>query len=167
MSARRVGQAADSPLSRSRRPPSSAAVSGGKDGMAEGPAMTSRSCDRDVITGPALIPTLGPEAAVDYKGPSESEPFGYREKIWPVYMPAQGKITLCRRVLWRTENELQSNIAASVQPAGIVAFPPSCVPPEQRPPCRSHFITRLLFTKWNACAPTIHVRTQREDTVGV
>ncbi|CAJ0962549.1 unnamed protein product [Ranitomeya imitator] len=31
----------------------------------------SRSCDRDVITGPALIPTLGPEAAVDYKGPSE------------------------------------------------------------------------------------------------
>ncbi|CAJ0950277.1 unnamed protein product [Ranitomeya imitator] len=45
--------------------------SGGKDGMGEGPAMTSRSCDRDVITGPALIPTLGPEAAVDYKGPSE------------------------------------------------------------------------------------------------
>ncbi|CAJ0941637.1 unnamed protein product, partial [Ranitomeya imitator] len=34
--------------------------------------MTSRSCDRDVITGPALIPTLEPEAAVDYKGPSES-----------------------------------------------------------------------------------------------
>ncbi|CAJ0931181.1 unnamed protein product [Ranitomeya imitator] len=32
------------------------------------PAMTSRSCDRDVITGPALIPTLGPEAAMDYKG---------------------------------------------------------------------------------------------------
>ncbi|CAJ0965931.1 unnamed protein product [Ranitomeya imitator] len=25
--------------------------------------MTSRSCDRDVITGPAPIPTLGPEAA--------------------------------------------------------------------------------------------------------
>ncbi|CAJ0925514.1 unnamed protein product [Ranitomeya imitator] len=36
--------------------------------VAEGPAMTSWSCDRDVITGPALIPTLGPEAAVDYKG---------------------------------------------------------------------------------------------------
>ncbi|CAJ0945824.1 unnamed protein product [Ranitomeya imitator] len=41
--------------------------------------MTSRSCDRDVITGPALIPTLGPEAASctahrrqDYKGPSEA-----------------------------------------------------------------------------------------------
>ncbi|CAJ0940499.1 unnamed protein product, partial [Ranitomeya imitator] len=47
--------------------------SGGKDGMGEGPAMTSRSCDRDVITGPALIPTLGSEATVDYKGPSESD----------------------------------------------------------------------------------------------
>ncbi|CAJ0966383.1 unnamed protein product [Ranitomeya imitator] len=35
----------------------------------ERPAMMSRSSDRDVITGPALIPTLGPEAAVDYKGP--------------------------------------------------------------------------------------------------
>ncbi|CAJ0956126.1 unnamed protein product, partial [Ranitomeya imitator] len=34
----------------------------------QGLAMTSRSCDRDVITGPALIPTLGPEAAVNYKG---------------------------------------------------------------------------------------------------
>ncbi|CAJ0922709.1 unnamed protein product [Ranitomeya imitator] len=40
--------------------------------------MTSRSCDHDVITGPALIPTLGPEAAActahrrqDYKGPSK------------------------------------------------------------------------------------------------
>ncbi|CAJ0955663.1 unnamed protein product [Ranitomeya imitator] len=32
------------------------------------PAMTSRSCDHDVITSPALIPTLAPEAAVDYKG---------------------------------------------------------------------------------------------------
>ncbi|CAJ0942694.1 unnamed protein product [Ranitomeya imitator] len=32
--------------------------------------------------------------------------------------PEQGKIALCRRVLWRTENELQSNIAASMQPAG-------------------------------------------------
>ncbi|CAJ0968691.1 unnamed protein product [Ranitomeya imitator] len=31
----------------------------------------SWSCDRDVITGPALIPTMGPEAAMDYKGPSE------------------------------------------------------------------------------------------------
>ncbi|CAJ0956514.1 unnamed protein product [Ranitomeya imitator] len=39
----------------------------------ERPAMTSRSCDRYVITGPALIPTLGPEAAVDYKGPSERQ----------------------------------------------------------------------------------------------
>ncbi|CAJ0928621.1 unnamed protein product [Ranitomeya imitator] len=34
-----------------------------------------------------------------------------------VYTPAQGKIALRRRVLWRTENELQSNIAASMQPA--------------------------------------------------
>ncbi|CAJ0940167.1 unnamed protein product [Ranitomeya imitator] len=34
------------------------------------------------------------------------------------YTPAQGKIALCRRVLWRTENELQSNITASMQPAG-------------------------------------------------
>ncbi|CAJ0965415.1 unnamed protein product [Ranitomeya imitator] len=40
-----------------------AAGSGAKDAMREGPAMTSRSCDRDVITGPALIPTLGTEAA--------------------------------------------------------------------------------------------------------
>ncbi|CAJ0962221.1 unnamed protein product [Ranitomeya imitator] len=32
--------------------------------------------------------------------------------------PAQGKIALCRHVLRRTENELQSNIAASMQPAG-------------------------------------------------
>ncbi|CAJ0961536.1 unnamed protein product [Ranitomeya imitator] len=30
-----------------------AAGSDGKDGMRQGPAMTSRSCDRDVITGPA------------------------------------------------------------------------------------------------------------------
>ncbi|CAJ0940654.1 unnamed protein product, partial [Ranitomeya imitator] len=71
-----------------------ASGSSGKDGMRQGPAMTSRSCDRDlitvparegpamtswscdrdVITGPAL-PTLGPEAAEctahrrqDYKG---------------------------------------------------------------------------------------------------
>ncbi|CAJ0930964.1 unnamed protein product [Ranitomeya imitator] len=42
--------------------------------------MTSWSCDRDVITGPALLPTLGPEAAActahrcqDYKGSSEDE----------------------------------------------------------------------------------------------
>ncbi|CAJ0934054.1 unnamed protein product [Ranitomeya imitator] len=34
--------------------------------------MTSRSCDRDVITGSALTRILGSEAAVDYKGPSES-----------------------------------------------------------------------------------------------
>ncbi|CAJ0941399.1 unnamed protein product [Ranitomeya imitator] len=40
-----------------------AAGSGAKDAMREGPAMTLRSCDRDVITGPAFIPTLGPEAA--------------------------------------------------------------------------------------------------------
>ncbi|CAJ0943350.1 unnamed protein product [Ranitomeya imitator] len=33
------------------------------------------------------------------------------------YTPAQGNIALRRRVLWRTENELQSNIAASMQPA--------------------------------------------------
>ncbi|CAJ0930984.1 unnamed protein product [Ranitomeya imitator] len=36
------------------------------------------------------------------------------------YMPAQGKIALCMCVLWRTENELQSNIAASMQPAGYI-----------------------------------------------
>ncbi|CAJ0965497.1 unnamed protein product [Ranitomeya imitator] len=55
-----------------------AAGSGAKDAVREGPAMTSWSCDRDVLTGPALIPTLGPEAAActahrcqDYKGPSE------------------------------------------------------------------------------------------------
>ncbi|CAJ0929247.1 unnamed protein product [Ranitomeya imitator] len=48
------------------------------DAMREGPAMTSRSCDRNVITGPALIPNLGSEAAActahrrqNYKGPSE------------------------------------------------------------------------------------------------
>ncbi|CAJ0962096.1 unnamed protein product [Ranitomeya imitator] len=40
-----------------------AAGSASKDAMGEGPSMTSWSCDRDVITGPALIPTLGPEAA--------------------------------------------------------------------------------------------------------
>ncbi|CAJ0942856.1 unnamed protein product [Ranitomeya imitator] len=34
------------------------------------------------------------------------------------YTPQQGKIALCRHVLRRTENELQSNIAASMQPAG-------------------------------------------------
>ncbi|CAJ0946768.1 unnamed protein product [Ranitomeya imitator] len=32
--------------------------------------------------------------------------------------PVQGKIALCRHVLRRTENELQSNITASMQPAG-------------------------------------------------
>ncbi|CAJ0930592.1 unnamed protein product [Ranitomeya imitator] len=35
-----------------------------------------------------------------------------------MYMPAQGNLALRRRVLRRTENELQSNIAASMQPAG-------------------------------------------------
>ncbi|CAJ0917458.1 unnamed protein product [Ranitomeya imitator] len=40
-----------------------AAGSGGKDCLRQGPAMTSRSCDRDIITGTALIPALGPEAA--------------------------------------------------------------------------------------------------------
>ncbi|CAJ0940494.1 unnamed protein product [Ranitomeya imitator] len=34
------------------------------------------------------------------------------------YMPEQDNLALRRRVLWRTENELQSNIAASMQPAG-------------------------------------------------
>ncbi|CAJ0924436.1 unnamed protein product, partial [Ranitomeya imitator] len=33
------------------------------------------------------------------------------------YTPAQGNLAQRRRVLWRTENELQSNIAASMQPA--------------------------------------------------
>ncbi|CAJ0966624.1 unnamed protein product [Ranitomeya imitator] len=33
------------------------------------------------------------------------------------YMPAQGNLALRSRVLWRAENELQSNIAASMQPA--------------------------------------------------
>ncbi|CAJ0968701.1 unnamed protein product, partial [Ranitomeya imitator] len=35
-----------------------------KDAMGEGPSMTSQSCDRNVITGPVLIRTLGLEAAV-------------------------------------------------------------------------------------------------------
>ncbi|CAJ0955843.1 unnamed protein product [Ranitomeya imitator] len=59
-----------------------AAGSGSKDAMQEGPAMTSRSCDRNVITGPVLIPTLGPEAAActahrrqDYKGPSDGRDY--------------------------------------------------------------------------------------------
>ncbi|CAJ0956527.1 unnamed protein product [Ranitomeya imitator] len=46
--------------------------------LREGPAMMSRSCDCDFITGPALIPNLGTKAAActayrcqDYKGPSE------------------------------------------------------------------------------------------------
>ncbi|CAJ0964179.1 unnamed protein product, partial [Ranitomeya imitator] len=65
-----------------------AAGSGAKDGMREGPAMTSRSCDCDVITGPALIPTLGLEAAActthrrqDFKRPSEGRG-GFRRKSW-------------------------------------------------------------------------------------
>ncbi|CAJ0958391.1 unnamed protein product [Ranitomeya imitator] len=64
-------------LTRSQ-PTVQAAGSGAMDAMREGSAMTSWSCDRDVITGPALKPTLGPEAAAciahrcqDYKGPSE------------------------------------------------------------------------------------------------
>ncbi|CAJ0939288.1 unnamed protein product [Ranitomeya imitator] len=40
------------------------------------------------------------------------------------YTPAQGKITLRRRVLRRTENELQSNISASMQPAGSETLSP-------------------------------------------
>ncbi|CAJ0952036.1 unnamed protein product, partial [Ranitomeya imitator] len=32
----------------------------GSGGMGEGPAMTSRSCDRDVITGPACLAQEGP-----------------------------------------------------------------------------------------------------------
>ncbi|CAJ0935283.1 unnamed protein product, partial [Ranitomeya imitator] len=52
-----------------------AADSAAKDAMRGGPAMTSRSCDRDVITGPELIPTLGLEAdactAHKRQGPSE------------------------------------------------------------------------------------------------
>ncbi|CAJ0946479.1 unnamed protein product [Ranitomeya imitator] len=50
-----------------------AAGSGAKDAMREGPAMTSQSCDRDVITGPALIPTLGPEAETPPSPPRTSE----------------------------------------------------------------------------------------------
>ncbi|CAJ0944519.1 unnamed protein product, partial [Ranitomeya imitator] len=42
----------------------------------------------------------------------------YDDKEHIKYSPAQGKITLRRRVLRRTGNELQSNIAASMQPAG-------------------------------------------------
>ncbi|CAJ0964611.1 unnamed protein product [Ranitomeya imitator] len=34
------------------------------------------------------------------------------------FTPEQGKIALCRHIRRRTENELQSNIAASMQPAG-------------------------------------------------
>ncbi|CAJ0965297.1 unnamed protein product [Ranitomeya imitator] len=43
----------------------------------------SRSCDRDVITGPALIPNLRPEAAVDYK--SSLGKLQYQEKP-PLYL---------------------------------------------------------------------------------
>ncbi|CAJ0928982.1 unnamed protein product [Ranitomeya imitator] len=40
-----------------------------------------------------------------------------------MYMPVQSNLALHRRVLWRTENELQSNIAASMQPAApIIVF---------------------------------------------
>ncbi|CAJ0965668.1 unnamed protein product [Ranitomeya imitator] len=35
----------------------------GTDAMGEGPSMTSRSCDRDIMEGPALIPILGPDTA--------------------------------------------------------------------------------------------------------
>ncbi|CAJ0940719.1 unnamed protein product [Ranitomeya imitator] len=37
---------------------------------------------------------------------------------WVQYMPVQSNLALCRHVLRKTENELQSNIAASMQPAG-------------------------------------------------
>ncbi|CAJ0950273.1 unnamed protein product [Ranitomeya imitator] len=40
-----------------------AAGSASKDAMGEGPSMTSRSCDRNVMEGPALIPILGPDTA--------------------------------------------------------------------------------------------------------
>ncbi|CAJ0940346.1 unnamed protein product [Ranitomeya imitator] len=42
---------------------------------------------------------------------------GPEEECLPDYTPPQGNLTLRRRVLRRTENELQSNIAASMQPA--------------------------------------------------
>ncbi|CAJ0941692.1 unnamed protein product [Ranitomeya imitator] len=61
-----------------------------KDAMREGPAMTARSCDRDVITGPALIPTLGPEAAActahrrqDFKGTSEGPVVSHFYEVSP------------------------------------------------------------------------------------
>ncbi|CAJ0925889.1 unnamed protein product [Ranitomeya imitator] len=42
----------------------------------------------------------------------------YDDKEQIKYMPVQSNLALCRHVLRRTENELQSNIAASMQPAG-------------------------------------------------
>ncbi|CAJ0935837.1 unnamed protein product [Ranitomeya imitator] len=59
-----------------------ASGSGAKDGMREGPAMTSRSCDHDILTGPALIPTLGPEtAACMERSPERCEERERRRKV--------------------------------------------------------------------------------------
>ncbi|CAJ0962776.1 unnamed protein product [Ranitomeya imitator] len=92
--------------------------------MREGPAMMSRSCDRDVITGPALIPTLGPEATActahrrqDFNGPSEGRsrarqtPAARTSPInGPVRAPAGG--CLCPR----TVREERSREAKQQQP---------------------------------------------------
>ncbi|CAJ0948381.1 unnamed protein product [Ranitomeya imitator] len=65
------------------------------------PAMTLRSCDRDVITGPALIPTLGPEPAVDYKG-SLGKPL---PRIDPLHNQEESHEQVLKARLYQTEGK--------------------------------------------------------------
>ncbi|CAJ0964265.1 unnamed protein product [Ranitomeya imitator] len=98
-----------------------AAGFGAKDAMREGPAMTSRSCDRNVITGPALIPTLGPEAAActahrrqDYKGPSEGElRLGFFEHLEGWYddtVSSSHSIVLAKKEELKSELDLRCHL---------------------------------------------------------
>ncbi|CAJ0955834.1 unnamed protein product [Ranitomeya imitator] len=70
----------------------------------ERPAMMSRSCDRNVNTGPTLMPTLGPEAAMDYRGPSESLELA---AIWHPPYP-QKEISDLKVKISSTEQQLKS-----------------------------------------------------------
>ncbi|CAJ0953166.1 unnamed protein product [Ranitomeya imitator] len=71
-------------------------------------------------SGPSSVPTHSPTRAcrLEETRTSITSSLDVSYLPWIKYTPAQGKIALCRYVLRRTENELQSNIAASMQPAG-------------------------------------------------
>ncbi|CAJ0947048.1 unnamed protein product [Ranitomeya imitator] len=68
-------------------------------------------------TGHIKIPDFGLSVVNVSEGDLVKNIVGTLGYTTPEYMPAQGKIALRRHVLRGTENEIQSNIAASMQPA--------------------------------------------------